>query len=105
MVPLVWGRAGFVGLHHALAKGCFIQTIFEGPSSPLHEGFVQTVAELSQNSSAGRAVPPQGSTAPSYITLVTNTAIFGRKNAFITWKTLRPQEERIWQVRYVIILA
>lgn len=45
---MLWGRAGFVGLHHALAKGCFTQTIFQGLSSPLHEGFVQIVAELSQ---------------------------------------------------------
>lgn len=67
-----------------LSQGHFTQTIFEGLCSPLHEGFVQTVGELSQNSSAGRVVSPQGSTGPSYITLVINTAIFGRKNAFIT---------------------
>lgn len=70
---------GFVVLHRALARGCFTQTIFEGLCSPLHEELVQTVGELSQNSSAGRAVPPQGSTALSYITLVINTAIFDRK--------------------------
>lgn len=72
-------------LHHALARGRFTQTIFEGLCSLLHEEFVQTVDELSQNISAGRAVPPQGSTAPSYITLVINTAIFlAEKNAFTT---------------------
>lgn len=74
----------FVVLHRALAKGRFTQIFFEGFCSPLHERLVQTVGELSQNSSAGRAVPPQGSTAPGYITLVINTVIFCRKNAFVT---------------------